>query len=479
MHPPWHPCSRRSRTISAARPHVADLVHTSGRMTSTRPTPVRLDDLAEPVFPAHIADVRAAMAALAPLAPLEAEALLAAARAETGLDDVGDESVVERLRVLSHALASEGRLSETGRVMAHAHLLQVLKNRLKVEALFARHPEIARVDIHAPIVIVGLPRTGTTHLHNLMAADPGLRALPYWESLEPVVLDEELPAPGEVDPRRARCEQALWFVNESLPHFVRMHEMTTDHAHEEIQLLLLDVSTMLFETTALLPSWRDAYKATDQTPSYRYLRRVLQAITWQRRGRLRPVLDPLARARGGAPLAPRAPHDRWVLKSPQHLEQLGPLMDVFPDAVVVFTHRDPASVVASFVTMAAYTARMHVEPPIDLRAFGRYWSDRIADLFGACVRDRHLVSPTRSTDVRFDEFMRDDLATVRRIYLLAGQPVTPEAEAAWRAFMATHPRGVHGTVEYDLARFGLDAAAIRAACRDYVERFGIALEPRW
>lgn len=432
---------------------VVGLVHAARPMT--RPAPVRLDDLAHPRFPTHVDELRAAMAGMAALSPLDPEALLAAARAETGLDDVGDDRLVARLRILTDALGAEGRLSDVGRVMAHRQLVQLLKNRLTLEALVARHPEILREPIRAPIVVVGLPRTGTTHLHNLLAADPALRSLPYWESLEPVVLDEHLPPPGEPDPRRARCEQALWFVNESLPYFVRMHEMTTDHAHEEIQLLALDVSTMLFETMAVLPSWRDAYAATDQTASYRYLRRVLQAMQWQR---------------GGA---------RWVLKSPQHLEQLGPLLDVFPDAVVVFTHRDPASVVASFVTMAAYTARMSVEPPVDLHAIGRYWADRIADLFRACVRDRHLVPPTRSIDVRFDDFMRDDLAMVRRIYALADQPVTSAAESAWVSFMATHRRGVHGTVEYDLSQFGLDAADIRRTCAEYIERFAVALEQRW
>ncbi len=420
-----------------------------------RPAPVRLDDLALPRFPPHVDEVRLAMAGMAPVSPLDPESLLDAARAETGLDDFGDDAFVARLRTLTHALATEAGLSDVGRVMAHRQLLQLLKNRLVLEALVARHPEILRVPIRAPIVIVGLPRTGTTHLHNLMAADLALRSLPYWESLEPVVLDEHLPPPGEPDPRRARCEQVLWFVNESLPHFVRMHEMTTEHAHEEIQLLAMDVSTMLFETMGILPSWRDAYTATDQTPSYRYLRRVLQAMQWQRGG------------------------TRWVLKSPQHAEQLRPLVDAFPDAVVVFTHRDPASVVASFMTMQAYTARMSIEPPIDLRAIGRYWADRIAGVFRACVRDRSLVPPERSLDIRFDEFMHDDLAMVRRIYALAGQPVTPSSEAAWAEFMAMHPRGVHGTVEYDLAQFGLDAAEIRRTNAAYVERFGIALEARW
>lgn len=423
-------------------------------MTTARPAPIRIDDLVEPTFPSHIQDVRTAMADMAAMMPVEAEALLAAARSETGLDDFGDGRFADRLRILATALVSEGRLSAVGRMMAHRQLLQLLANRLKVEALVARHPEIERQEIRAPIVIVGLPRTGTTHLHNLVAADTALRSLPYWESLEPVLLDHELPKDGAPDPRRARCDQTLWFVNESLPHFVRMHEMTTDHVHEEIQLLALDVSTMLFETMAVLPSWRDAYLATDQTPSYRYLRRVLQTMQWQRGG------------------------TRWVLKSPQHLEQIGPLLQVFPDATLVFTHRDPASVVASFVTMAAYTARMNTEPPIDLHAIGAYWRGRIEDLFRACVRDRHLAALERSLDVRFDDFMRDDLAMVRRIYALAGQPVSADAEAAWASFMTSHPRGVHGTVEYDLAQFGLDADEIRRACGFYVERFGIALEDR-
>jgi hypothetical protein len=230
--------------------------------------------------------------------------------------------------------------------------------------------------------------------------------------------------------------------------------MTTDHVHEEIQLLALDLSTMLFETMGVMPSWRDAYRAEDQTGPYRHLRRVLQAIALQS----------------------GSDGTRWVLKSPQHLEQVGPLLAAFPDAVVVFTHRDPASVIASYVTMGAYTARMNQEPPIDLRALGRYWRERIEDLFRACVRDRHLVAAERSMDVRFDEFMRDDLAMVRRIYALAQQPVTRDAEAAWAAFMAVHPRGAYGTVEYDLAQLGLDAREIRKSCGSYIERFGVTHE---
>src|SRR5262249_46289466 len=157
---------RRAEDDPRARLDVADLVHADEPMTTTRPAPVRIEDLAHPEFPPNVRDIRAAMADMAAMAPLEAEALLAAARAETGLDDFGDGRFAERLRLLAHALVTEGRLSAVGRMMAHRQLLQLLVNRLKVQALVARHPEIAREEIRAPIVIVGLPRTGTTHLHN-------------------------------------------------------------------------------------------------------------------------------------------------------------------------------------------------------------------------------------------------------------------------------------------------------------------------
>ena len=123
-----------------------------------------------------------------------------------------------------------------------------------------RHPEINDIRIERPIIICGLPRTGTTHLHNLIGSDPGLRSLPYWESLEPVLADHERPEPGGPDPRLARTGFALDVLNVALPYFNRMHEMTVDHVHEEIQLLAVDISTMLFETQALLPTWRDFFR---------------------------------------------------------------------------------------------------------------------------------------------------------------------------------------------------------------------------
>lgn len=414
---------------------------------------VHLDDLAAPQFSPAAREILDAMNAMGADLELTPAAICEQAEAETSLSDYGDDpDVFERLTVLLSALDSEAKLSGAGRVAARAQIVGHVKNRLLVEDTVRRHPEILDEPIERPIVIAGLPRTGTTHLHNLISSDPALRSLPYWESLEPVLPESERPVPntvsGEPDPRRVRTEAGLAFLAEALPYFERMHEMTVDHVHEEIHLLAIDLSTMLFETMAVIPTWRDYYLAHDQTPSYAYLRKVLQLLQW---------------SRGGT---------RWVLKSPQHLEQFGPLRATFPDATFVVTHRDPVAITASMATMITYTARLS-QAIVDPVAIGGYWAQRIQDLLSACARDRELLPAPQSLDVRFDEFMADDVATVEQIYALADQPFTPDVRRAMDGFVAEHPRGRHGTLRYDLTDFGLESDERRAALSFYAERFGV------
>ena len=416
-----------------------------------RPAPVRIDDLAHPRFSPETTEILTAMAAMADDVRLEPDALMEAAVAKTGLSDFGDDGFREPLDVLCTAFRTEAGLSGPGLVSNHALLVQLLANRLLIQDLLRRHPEIHDVRIEAPIIVCGLPRTGTTHLHNLMAADPALRSLPYWESLEPVLPDSEQPAPGEPDPRIARTEVALDFINSAMPYFKRMHEMTVDHVHEEIQLLAIDFSTMLFETTSAMPSWRDYYLAHDQTPHYEYMRTVLKVLQWLRGG------------------------ERWVLKSPQHIEQFPALRATFPDATFVVTHRDPVSVTTSVATMITYTARLSHER-VDPRFIGGYWADRIERMLRSCADERDVLPAGQSIDVPFDEFMADDVAMVDRIYELAGQPMTDRARAAMQAFMDEHPRGKFGGIRYDLADFGLDPTERRQALRFYTDRFAVKQE---
>ncbi len=419
---------------------------------STRPAPVRIDDLAEPRFTDEVRAILDFMDEAGSQLALEPAALMETAAAETGLDDFGAADFGERLVVLCRAMREEGGFNGAGVMQQHAFVTGLLKNRLLIEGLLRRHPEILEERIVAPIVICGLPRTGTTHLHNLMSADPALRSLPYWESLEPVLAEREQPAQGAPDPRRERTAMALSFLDAAMPYFKRMHEMTVEHTHEEIQLLAIDFSTMLFETTAPMPMWRDAYLARDQRPSYAYLLRVLQVLQW---------------LRGGT---------RWVLKSPQHLEQFPALVDTFPDATFVVTHRDPVSVTASMVTMIAYSARL-TRDRVDVEGIGHYWADRLERMLQRCADERDTLPAAQTIDVHFDEFMADDLAMVARVYDLAGQPLDERARTSMAAFMAEHPRGRHGGVVYDLAEFGIDPAERRNALAFYSERFGVTAEP--
>ncbi len=406
--------------------------------------PIQIDDLEVPRFTPEVEELRGLMGTMVGDCPLDADVLHAKARAETGLDDFGSDDYRERLDLLLAGYRGIDGLHEPGVVNFHLQLLQLLKNRLQLNDLLARHPEIHDLELVPPVVIAGLPRTGTTHLHNLLAAGPTFRVLPYWESIEPVPLPAELGM--EPDPRRVRTDLAVDFMGAAMPHFALMHEMTTEHVHEEVQLLANDFSSMLFETVGHVPRWRDHYVEHDQTQHYEHLRTQLKAMQFLRGGR------------------------RWLLKSPQHLEQLPVLERVFPGLTVVVTHRDPVPVALSMVMMICYTARMH-RSPVDVREIAGYWADRLERMLAALVRDRDVIPAERSVDITFDEFMADDLAAAGRIYELAEEPITAEATAAMTDYLAGHQRGRLGSVATSCEMFGLDEADLRRRFAPYVARF--------
>jgi hypothetical protein len=413
-------------------------------MTNAATNVVRLEDLAEPRFSAEAQQILDMMAAMAPECALDANALHAKASADTGLNDFGPEDYRERLDVYLAALREIGGLHAAGVVNFYGQLLQLLKNRLLLTDLLSRHPEIDDIELAPPVVIAGLPRTGTTHLHNLLAVAPTFRTMPYWESVEPFPLPQE--AGVEPDPRRARMDVAVSVINTVMPHFALMHEMTTDHVHEEIQLLANDVSTMLFETLGEVPRWRDYYRTHDQTPHYEYLARQLKAMQFLRGGR------------------------RWLLKSPQHLEQVPVLDRVFPGSIVVFTHRDPVPVALSMIAMITYSARMH-RSPVPVEQIADSWIDRLEQMLTALVRDRDTIGPQRSIDMRFNDFMADEAGAAERVYALAGEPFTEEARTAVAGYLAGHQRGRLGNVETSYEMFGLTEDDLRSRFAPYVERF--------
>ncbi|MHB9879335.1 sulfotransferase family protein [Pacificimonas sp. ICDLI1SI03] len=406
---------------------------------------ILIDDLAHPELTRMQRDAIAA----APEVHMDVEAVLGAARAATGLRDFGEDDFKERLAVWLRSFDEDGGLGPLGRATLFGECVRYASTRLRIEDLFRRHPEIGEVDIDRPIMVAGLPRSGTTHLVNILATDPRLRSTPLWETMEPIPVPGEA---GEPDPRHVRTREMWGGFEAVLPLMPAMHEMAPEHVHEDIELQGPDFSSYLPEWLSRPYRWRDYYDAHDQTPHYRYARRVMQALTWL-----------------------RGPN-RWVVKSPPHMENLPALMRVHPGAVVPITHRDPVAVLQSAITMLAYGDRIR-RSRIDLTELAEYWIDRIERLLRACVRDRDVVPDDQSIDILFHEYMADQKATVARVYAKADLELTTEAEARIDGFLADNPRGKHGRVSYDLiGDFGVDIGAVRERFQFYYDRFPVKRE---
>ena len=409
---------------------------------------IRITDLAKP----ELGDVQRAALAYADTLELDlsVDAVLGKAVGETGLDDFGPDDFRERLDLWLREVDEDPDRTNLGRLMLFNDCVRYAGNRLRIHALLQEHPEIHDIEIRAPIIVVGLPRSGTTHLVNLIAADPRLRSMPLWEGQAPVA--EENATRDENDPRFARCQNAWEQMQTMSPLTAAMHPMNPDHVHEELELMLPDFSSYNQEWVGRVPKWVEYYHAHDQRPHYEYMKTGLKILQWYQ------------------------PRDRWVLKCPQHLEQLGPLVECFPDATFAVTHRDPVAVIQSAATITCYGARMSYKttPP---EWYLAYWSKRIEELLSASVRDRACLPADRTIDVLFHEFMQDDFAMVERIYDLAGLPMTAEVRRSVETHLAGHQRGKHGQVVYDLrADFGAEPERVREAFDFYLDRFAVKLE---
>ena len=415
---------------------------------------IRIDDLVAPV---HTKDQLAVLdymnARVVDLAPA---AITARAAASSGLSDPdfegGDPTIHERLAAYLGAVDADAGLTGLGRTVQQNRAVRMLTSRALLNDLLARHPEIREIELERPLIVVGLPRSGTTHLVNLLGADARRRSLPYWESQEVFPRRGEGPGPDGIDPRYLRIKAEHEAERTIAPLARNMHDRFPEAIEEECEIMDLDFCSYTLEWHVRGTAWRDFYLGLDHHQHYAYLRTVLQALTF---------------LRGPA---------SWVLKSPQHLEQLGPLISTFPDATVAFTHRDPVAVIQSAITMLAYGDRMrrHTIEPDQLRD---YWVDRIERILRAAVADRDLIPADQSIDVYFDEFMKDDMAVVQQFYDRAGVELTNAARRQMDAYVEANPRGKHGQIAYDLAGdFGVEPDAVRERFGFYLERFNVPQE---
>jgi hypothetical protein len=411
---------------------------------------IRIDDLAAPV----LNDVQRMGLEYgeSKVTDLTVDAVCQAATARTGLDDFGPDDFTQRLGLQLSEMDADDDRTGLGRLLMFGDSVRYAANRLLVRDLLRRHPEILDIPIAHPLIVVGLPRSGTTHLVNLLAADTRFRSLPLWESYEPVPNPKDPTEVDGVDPRWTRCNAAWEAMRAAAPLVAAMHPMEPDHVHEEIELQLPDFSSYNLEWVARAPQWRDYYFTHDQRPHYAFMKTVLQILQWFR------------------------PRQRWVLKSPQHLEQLGPLLETFPDATVVVTHRDPVAVVQSTIALACYGARTAYRTPRP-EWYRDYWTERIGVLLDASLRDRHLLPEDRTVDVYFDEYMADEMGTLERLYRCAGMELTERTRAELSGYQQAHPRGREGRVVYDLRRdFSVTPDEVRARFGAYLDRFPVRIE---
>lgn len=376
--------------------------------------------------------------------------MLAEAVEQAGADDLDDtDGFGDRLRAHVAAIEADAGLRQLTRSTLRQRVVRLLRNRLSLTELIKRYPEIEAITIEKPFIVVGMPRSGTTHLVNLIAADPRRRALPYWESQEPIPARGEGPDIDGIDPRYARAKAEHDALMVSAPVVAAMHDRFPEAIEEEVELLDLDLAGYVLEWHARVPDWRDHYLALDQTRHYGYLKKVLQALTFLR--------------------GPQT----WILKSPQHCEQLGALIATFPDATVAFTHRDPVAVVQSAITMMAYSDRLR-RTSIDPQWLLDYWTDRVHRLLSACVRDRDLIGPERSIDINFHQLNGNAMPVLDELYRRGGVELTPKVRNRFQQYLDGNPRGKHGRVRYDLQRhFGVSAGELRARFGFYFDRFDV------
>lgn len=381
---------------------------------------------------------------------LNRDDIMREAQAAVGLNDWGPDDFLPRLGLLCDEWENDSGLLNLGKLSLRNKLLQHATSRLLIQDQWRKHPEILDINITKPIIVVGLPRSGTTHMLNLLGSDSRFRSLPLWESYEPVPRPGEAMLDNGTDPRYQRCADQ-WAAMQSISELVAaVHPMDPDHIHEELELMGPNFGSYNYEWLAHSPRWRDDYYATDQTSQYEYMRDVLKLLLWQQRSTDKPT--------------------RWVLKCPQHLEQLPVLHKVFPDATFAVTQRDPLNVLASTLTIQAYSQRTSRKTVL-MDELLEYWTDRIEHLLKACVRDRPLLPEAQSIDVPFTEFVTDDINWIGKIYAKADIDMTPTADAELTAFVE-RKRGDYGNVVFDLeGQFGADMTALRHRFQFYTQSF--------
>jgi Sulfotransferase family len=371
----------------------------------------------------------------------EAE-LFAEARAEAGLADSGT-GHLEGLRMLLRTYGAHP-YSERGLARNRRQLVRHPVTRLCVLDALRRHPEIRAGAIREPWFLTGLPRSGTSALFNLLAADPATRALLNWEARIPEPL-EGLP-PGAPDPRRAALAASYERGRAEHREFTAMHYTSVDTPEECVLLMGSSFHGVVSGVEVMLDPYASWFRAQPLDELYAYFADLLRLLDWQR------------------------PGDHWLLKSPAHLWAIRELLATFPDARIVWSHRDPVASTASICSMTHLLMRAWMD--VDPRALGPVVLDFYASSLERGLAAREACDPARFVDVHHDEIAREPLAVAERIYARFGRPFEGAARDAIAAYAGAHPKGEHGEHRYRLEDYGLTRGDVERRFAEYIERFG-------
>lgn len=406
----------------------------------------------KPYRPRAIRLLNALCRSLGIQANLDVDNLLAAARKKSGYEQFGDNAFMPALQKLLQSIDDEANLHPFGRWVVRGRIIHALVLRARVHALIEQNPEILYEDIKAPLVIAGLQRTGTTMLHRLLAADPNLRSLKSWEALNPLPLKNEKADDPSPRLREARvAENGLKYL---APEFFKIHPVEAEAPEEDVLLLEYSFMSQVPEAMYNVPAYANWLKTQDHQPAYEYLKTLLQVLQWSD-GRM-------------------SQSKRWVLKTPAHLEQMDKLLQVFPDAKVIQTHRDPFRTVGSYSSMLAHGQGVFTDE-VDAVAVARHWLDKNAAALAKTnqVRASH---PEAFIDAWYDQLIKDPMKEVERIYTFAGMELTEDVRSVMAASRRSNRKDKHGKHSYKLEDFGLNEALIRQAYADYIKVFDIPQE---
>jgi len=375
--------------------------------------------------------------------------ILDESRKATGLDDFGSSPFLPGLEQLI-ATYDSGVFNERGRKRNRRRLVQLLATRLKIQQAWNEHPEILEREIRRPMVLTGMPRSGTSALFNLLARDPAARPLLLWETQFPDPMPGFAPgvSPAKSDPRRDAVEAHYAKGREENPEFTKIHYTAADNPEECVLIHAYAFTGVQMGVEVMLEPYASWYREQDLGPMYAYYKDLLRLLDWQR------------------------PGERWLLKAPAHMWAIDPLVEHFPDVGIVWSHRDPLMCTASICSMT--WTMLHPVAETTKEKLGPVVMDFYATSLERGLAAREMQDPRRFVDVTHDDFVDDSLGVARRIYDGLGIAIGPAARAALEAHVAENPKGKHGRHEYSLEEYGLDPDEVRERFAPYIERFQIS-----